>query len=58
MISYLGLNSKVRPHKYRKTRYDIRNVSNKELSNNIREFEELPYESYERNRLKHEPTDS
>ena len=30
----------------------------KDLSNIIREFEKLPYKSYERIRTKHEPTDS
>ena len=29
----------------------------KGLSKNIREFEKLPYKSYERRRLKHDPTD-
>ena len=41
-----------------KTRYAIGNVSKKDLSKIIREFEKLPYESYERKRPKHEPTDS
>ena len=30
----------------------------KGLSKNIREFEKLPYKSYERRRLKHDPTDN
>ena len=34
------------------------NVSKKEISKIIREFEKLPFESYERKRTKHEPTDS
>ena len=38
--------------------YAIINFSKKELSQIIREFEKSPYESYERNRPKHEPTES
>ena len=38
--------------------YDIVNVSKKYLSKIIREFEKLPYKSYEKKRPKHEPTDS
>ena len=34
------------------------NVSKKDLSNVIRDFEKLPYESYERKWPKHEFTDS
>ena len=34
------------------------NVSKKDLSKIIREFEKLPYESYEKNGPKNEPTDS
>ena len=58
MITFLGLKAKSRPKKYKKARYAIGNVSNKYLSNTIREFEKLPYEIYERNRPKNEPTDS
>ena len=29
LITYLGFNSKVRPHKYKKARYDMGNVSKK-----------------------------
>ena len=38
--------------------YAIRNVSKKDFSKNIREFDKLPYKSYERRRHKNEPTDS
>ena len=38
--------------------YSIGNVSKKDLSNIIGEFEKLPYESYENNRPKHETTES
>ena len=58
LITSLGFNTKVRPHKYKKARYAIGNVSNNDLSKFIREFEKLPYESYERKRSKHDPTDS
>ena len=61
MASYfttLGLKAKARPKKYKKARYATRNISKKDLSKIIRDFEKLPYESYERRRPKHEPTDS
>ena len=46
LITSLGIKAKVRPHKYKKARYSIRNVSKKDLSKIIRECEKLPYESY------------
>ena len=58
MITSLGLKAKTRPNKYKKERYAIGDVSMKEISNIIREFEKLPYKIYERRRSKHEPTDS
>ena len=58
LITSLGLKAKARPKKYKKARFTIGNVSKKNLSIIIREFEKLPYDSYERKRLKHEPTDS
>ena len=58
MIASLGFKDKVRPHRYKKEGCAIRNVSKNDLLNIIREFEKLPYESYERKRPKHEPTDS
>ena len=58
LITSLGLKAKTRPTKYKNARYDIGNVSKKDLSNIIRQFEKLPYESYEKKRPKHEPTDS
>ena len=54
----MGLKAKVNPHKYKKARYAIVNVSKKDLSKVIREFKKLPYESYEKKRPKHETTDS
>ena len=38
-ITSLGIKSKVRPNKYKKARYVIRNVSKKDISKIIREFE-------------------
>ena len=58
MITYLDLRAKVRLHKYKKSRYAIKNVSKKDFSKIIREFENFPYESYEKKRPKHEPTES
>ena len=58
LITYLGLKSKTSPNKYKKSRYAIINISMKDLSKIIREFEKLLYKSYERRRPKHEPTDS
>ena len=58
MITSLGLRYKTRPKKYKKSRYVIGNSIKKDLSKIIWEFDRLPYESYERKRPKHEPTDS
>ena len=57
LITSQGLKDKSRPKKYKKSRYAIRNFSKKDLSKMIREFEKLPYESYNRKRPRHEPTD-
>ena len=58
LITSLGLKVKASPKIYKKTRYATRNFIKKELSKIIREFEKLPYESYERKRPKHDPNDS
>ena len=58
LIAYLGIKAKSRPKRYKKARCAIGNVSKKDLSNIIRDFEKLPYKSYERRRPKHDPTDS
>ena len=58
MITSLGLKAKAKPKKYKKSRFAIVNVSKKDLSKIIMEFEKLPYESYERKRPKHEPNES
>ena len=54
----MGLKEKARPNRYKKASYAIINVSMKDLSNIIREFEKLRYKMYERRRTKHETTDS
>ena len=58
LITSLGLKANTRPKKYKNARYAILNISNKDLSKIIKEFEKLPYESYERKRPKNDPTDS
>ena len=58
MITSLGLKAKVRLQKYTKGRYAIINVSKKDNSKIIREFEKFEKLPYEKNSPKHEPTDS
>ena len=58
MIISLGFKAKSRPQKYKKARYAIGNVSKKDLSKIIREFEKFKKLPYEKKRPKHEPTDS
>ena len=58
MITSLGFNTKARYHKYKKARYAIRNVSKNDPSKIIREFEKFEKFPSEKNRPKHEPTDS
>ena len=55
LITSLGINAKARPNNYQKVRYYIVNVSEKDLSKIIREFDRFPYETFERRRPKHEP---
>ena len=57
MITSLGLKAKAKPKKYKKARHSIGNFSKKDISQIIRKFEKLPYESYERKRPKNDPTD-
>ena len=56
LITSMGFKAKVGPHKYKKARYATVNVSKKDLSNIIREFENFPYESNEKKMPKHDPT--
>ena len=58
LITSLVFRAKVRPHKYKKARYAIGNIIKKDPLNIIRDFEKLPYESYEKKSPKHEPNDS
>ena len=58
MINSISFKEKVRLQKYKKARYAIGNVSEKDLSKIIREFEKFEKSPYEKKRTKHEPTDS
>ena len=58
LITSLGFKAKVRPQKLKKARYAIGNVSKKDLSKIIREFERFEKLPYEKKRLKHEPTEN
>ena len=58
LITSLGLKAKTRSKKYKKAMYAIVNVSKKDVSKIIRDFEKLPYDSYEKKRPKYKPTDS
>ena len=58
MINSLVLKANASPKRHKKERYSIGNVSIKYLSKIIREFERLPYTSYEMRRPKHDPTDT
>ena len=58
MITSLGFKAKLRLQKYKKARYAIENVSEKELSKIIGEFEKMEKLPSEKKRPKHEPADS
>ena len=58
LITSLGLNVKVRSQKFKKSRYTIRNVSEKDLFKIIKKFEKCEKLPYEKKGPKHEPTDS
>ena len=53
LITSLGFKAKVRPQKYKKVRYAIRNVSKKDLSKINKELEKIERLSYEKKRPKH-----
>ena len=57
MVTALGFKTKVRSQKYKKERYAIGNVSEKDLFKIIKEFEKIEKLPYEKKRPKHEPTD-
>ena len=52
MITSLGFKTKAGSKKYKKARYAIRNVSEKELSKIIKEFEKIEKLPYEKKRPK------
>ena len=58
LITSLSLKAKQISKKRKKARYAIRNVSKKDRSKIIREFEKLTYNIYKTRRPKHDPTDS
>ena len=58
LITSLGFNTKARLQKYKKARYAIVNISEKDLSRIIKDFEKIEKLPYDKKRLKHEPTDS
>ena len=57
LIISLGIETNIRSKKYKKARYAITNVSMKDISKIIKDFEKLPFKGYVRKRLKHKPTD-
>ena len=56
LVTALDLKTKVRSKKYKKSRYAIRNVSMKDLSNIIKDFEKIVKVPYVKRIPKHEPT--
>ena len=58
LITSMGFNTKARSQKYKKERYAIGNVSEKDISKIIKDFEKIEKLPYEKKRPKHEPTDS
>ena len=58
LVTDMGFKIKVRSQKYKKARYAIVNVSEKDLSNIIKEFEKIRRLPYENKRPNHEPTPS
>ena len=58
MVPALDFKTKVGSPKYKKSRYAIENVSEKDLSKIIKEFEKIGKITYEKKRPKYEPTRS
>ena len=56
LVTALDFKTKVRSPKYKRARYDLGNVSEKDLSKIIKEFEKVGKLSYEKKIPKHEPT--
>ena len=53
LLTALALKTKSRPQKYKKSRYAIRNVSMKDLSNIIKEFKKIGKVTYVKRTPKH-----
>ena len=58
LVTALAFKTKVSLQKYKKARYAIRNVSDKNLSKIIKEFEKIGKVPYVKSIPKHEPTPS
>ena len=58
LVTALDLKTKARSKKYKKERYAIGNVSMKDLSNKIKDFETIVKVPYLKRTPKHEPTSS
>ena len=58
LVTALAFKTKVRSPKYKKARYAIGNVSEKDLSKIIKKFEKIEKPPYEKKSPKNEPTDS
>ena len=58
LVTALALNTNARSKKYKKARYAIGNVSMRDLSNKIKEFEKNVKVPYVKRIPKHEPTSS
>ena len=58
LVTYLGFKTKSKAAKIKNARYAIENVSEKDLSKIIKEFEKIKKLPYEMKRHKHEPTPS
>ena len=56
MVTALALRTKARSTKYKKARYDIKNVSMKDLGNKIIKFEKFVKVPHFEKEPKHEPT--
>ena len=57
MITSLSFITKARLKKYKKARYSIGNVSEKDLHRMIKDFEKIEKLPYDKNRTKNEPTE-
>ena len=58
LLTALSFKTKVRSPKYKKSRYAVRNVSEKDISKIIKELEKIGKLPYEKNIPKHEPDPS